>query len=392
MEIAPLVHRLAQLARLDHPRVEASSIRSFVIGRGVRGRRTRAVFLPDQLERVVAVHPETTMAHEIARISAVEVEHAPTMACVLRNARLLHGCVYAGRSRLVLADTRPKLIARSAEHEFDLGTLASTYTGNRYFGHWLTDDSTLSLVAREFGPPVVNLRRRWLHQDGWERVMRTDARAVETARFRELIVIQDFGQNEHRRARFEMLRQRVAAYAPRSSAPGVFLRHGKSGEPRGWRDSERTEARLARRGFAILEPEALTVDELLAVLNAAPIVVGLESSAVAPAILTLPRAGALLCIQSPTRFNNVFKDYTDALGLHYGFVVGTPTEGGFSVDPDEIERTLDLFESAPERDQVPGRAIAQQASNQLAADASQPNRAASAARTSSRSRDVASAE
>lgn len=346
MEFAPLIHRLAQVARLEVPRHEAAAVRTFVIGRGVRSRRERAFFLPNQLERVISAHRETSVAHEIARISEVEVEHAPTLACVLRNARVLQGCVYARRARLVLADTRPKLVGPSVEQELDLGALAVSYTGNRYFGHWLKDDSTLNLAAREFGPPIATARKPWLHQAGWEAVLQLTAQPVASARFRELFVFQDFGQNEHRRRRYELLRQRVATYGPRSSAPGVFIRHGKSGEPRGWIDSERTEERLVRRGFAIVEPETMSVDALHAVLNGVPIVIGLESSAMSPSILTLREGGAVVNIQPPTRFNNLYKDYTDCLGLRYGFVVGVPTHDGFSIDPDEIERTLDLLEPA----------------------------------------------
>jgi hypothetical protein len=348
MELAPLIHRFAQAARLERS-IEAAAVRSFVIGRGMRERRKRAFFLPNQLARVVASHRETTVAHEIARISEVDVEHAPTLAHVIKDARLLHGCVYARRARLVLADTRPPLVGPSALEDIELGALAASYTGNRYFGHWLKDDSTLNLVAREFAPPIATARTPWIHQAGWEAVLQLDARPVASARFRELIVIQDFGQNEHRRRRYEILRQRVASYGPRSSAPGVFIRHGKSGEPRGWLDAERTEERLARRGFVIVEPETSTVAELHKVLSGAPFIIGLESSAMSPSILTLRDGGAVVNIQPPARFNNLYKDYTDALGLRYGFVVGTPKESGFTVDPDEVERTLDLFEPARAR-------------------------------------------
>jgi hypothetical protein len=346
MEFSPLVHRLAQVTGLDFESIEAAASRSFVIGRGTRERRKRAFYLGNQLERVVASHAETTISHEIARISEVDVEHAPTLAHVIPDARLLHGCVYARRGRLVLAETRPPLVGPDAEHELDTGALAVSYTGNRYFGHWLKDDTTLNLVAREFAPPIATARKPYVHQPGWESVLQLDARPMATARIRELLVIQDIGQNEHRRRRYELLRKRVAESGPRTSAPGVYLRQGKSTTPRGWIDPERTEERLARRGFAIVEPETMTVDELCRVLNGAPIVIGLEGSQMSPSILTLRDGGAVVNLQSPFRFNNLYKDYTDALGLRYGFVVGKPDGDRFTIDPDEVERTLDLLEPA----------------------------------------------
>lgn len=345
MELSPLFHRLAQIARVELARIEDAAARSFVVARGFREKRGRAYFLPNQLERVVASHTETTMAHEIARMSEVEVEHLPTVGYVIRDARLLRGCVYARRARSVLADTRPPLAGPDVEHEVDTGALACSYTGNRYFGHWLKDDSTLNLLAREFAPPVATAKEPWVHQAGWEEVLQIDSRPIASARFRELFVFQDIGQNAHRRHRFEILRQRVARFGPRTAAPGVYIRQGKSAQPRGWVDAERTEERLAQRGFVIVEPETMSVAALHRVLNGAPVIVGLEGSQMSPSILTLAEGGAVVAIQSPFRFNNLYKDYTDALGLRYAFVIGVANGGTFTLDPDDVERTLDLLDS-----------------------------------------------
>ena len=37
---------------------------------------------------------------------------------------------------------------------------------------------------------------------------------------------------------------------------------------------------------------------------------------------------------------------SDMEDQNYSFVVGRPTQGGFTVDPDEVERTLDLLPHA----------------------------------------------
>ena len=50
-----------------------------------------------------------------------------------------------------------------------------------------------------------------------------------------------------------------------------------------------------------------------------------------------------LTLQPSNRFAIPFKDVADRDGLHFGFVVGYTETLDFSVDPDEIERTLDLF-------------------------------------------------
>ena len=64
-------------------------------------------------------------------------------------------------------------------------------------------------------------------------------------------------------------------------------------------------------------------------------------------LVVLEPGATLITLQPPDRFSGVLKLTTDMEDIHYAFVVGTPAEGGFVVDPEEIERTLDL---------VPGRA------------------------------------
>ncbi|MHC8354589.1 hypothetical protein ACYZTL_04945 [Pseudomonas sp. LB3P81] len=51
-------------------------------------------------------------------------------------------------------------------------------------------------------------------------------------------------------------------------------------------------------------------------------------------------------LQPPDRFVCFFKYLTDRDQQNFGFVVGTPAGSGFTIDPDEVERTLDLFPSS----------------------------------------------
>ena len=52
--------------------------------------------------------------------------------------------------------------------------------------------------------------------------------------------------------------------------------------------------------------------------------------------------GAVVAIQPPWRFNNPWKDYTDALGMGYGYVLAEGGATDFRLDPDDLLRTLDL--------------------------------------------------
>jgi hypothetical protein len=46
--------------------------------------------------------------------------------------------------------------------------------------------------------------------------------------------------------------------------------------------------------------------------------------------------GAFLVIQPPDRFAMPYKEFTDRMGMRFGFVVAEPAEGGFAADAGEI--------------------------------------------------------
>ena len=60
-------------------------------------------------------------------------------------------------------------------------------------------------------------------------------------------------------------------------------------------------------------------------------------------ILSLEAGAGLLVLQPPDRFSAIYKDLTDRDQQQFGFVVGLGRGTDFWVDPDEVERTLDLF-------------------------------------------------
>ena len=61
-------------------------------------------------------------------------------------------------------------------------------------------------------------------------------------------------------------------------------------------------------------------------------------------LFTMATDGALCLLQPPYRFNNVLKNYTDCLGMCYGFLTGCAEEGGFSVELDQLKRLLDRLD------------------------------------------------
>jgi capsular polysaccharide biosynthesis protein len=293
------------------------------------------------------VQEETTREVELGRVLGTEVEHAATVAHEFGDAILAGGSMFAGGTRLtLLPGGLGEVVRHPPVQVLDQAALDCTFVGNRYFGHWLMDDCTLHLLAREHAPAIGLGRAAYPHEPDYRRLLGLHSGRVTSARVRRLLVFEDHAQHAHKRARYQHLRAQLSEHAGPGSGRGIFLRRGCSGVRRLLVNEEEIETRLTRRGFAVLDPAAATAAELAATCAGAPCVVSVEGSGLAHGVLTAADKGALLTLQPPFRFNNVFKDYTDCLGMRYGFVVGARAGQDFSVAPDEVERTLDLLGTA----------------------------------------------
>jgi hypothetical protein len=103
-----------------------------------------AIMLPGQLERVSGAPIESTVAYEIGFVTRPRAVHVATIAYHFKSATLFNGSIYAGTWRHSVLDDPPK---EGVESYFAQAGLASSWVGNRYFGHWLKDDCTAHIIA-----------------------------------------------------------------------------------------------------------------------------------------------------------------------------------------------------------------------------------------------------
>jgi hypothetical protein len=311
-----------------------------------RGTRPAAVYLPGQLERIEAVQENTSREAEMRRVNGGAVEHIATTMFELRDASLAGGSVWASGARFLMLGNslvRAGLAGLAApEERLDSAALDCTFVGNRYFGHWLTDDCTLHLIAREHAPPVGVARPPYPQEAGYAAAWGLSFRKVGSARVKSLLICEDHGQNASKRERYHKLRAALRSHSSDSQPVGVYLRRGTSGVLRLLVNEDEVETALTRRGFAVVDPHTASASDLIRACAGAACVVTVEGSAMAHGAMTVRDRGSLVCLQPPWRFNAVFKDYTDCLDLRYGFVIGARSGDGFAIDVGELERTLDL--------------------------------------------------
>lgn len=332
--------------RLASPRgPEDEAGERWVIAPGETQMTRPALHLPDDPQRVTALLDETTLAQEDLRVRGGRVDHLPTTACRLREAVLHRGHLYGGwrlhgqlspRSESWVAP--PWLEREPGEH-----LLASSFVGNRYFGHYLADDLVAARLGEGIGPVVQTDDPRTLQQQDYAQALGLSLRPVASARFERLVVVDDRGLNAHRRGRHQAVRHRLLRGRAATSARGVWLRRGERAGRQLLNEPE-VEAALLARGFIALDPAQQPLDVLLDRLADARIAIGMEGSQMAHAVHTVRPGGALVCLMPPDRFNNLFKAYADAMDLLYAFTLCEAAPGGYRMNLDRLQRLLDLVD------------------------------------------------
>lgn len=307
-----------------------------------------AFHLPGQFERVTKLSPFASTLEEERKLlrGSASSKHGATRAFLLEDVLLVDGVLYKNAGRMHLHRRTRRVPPMRAEEEERASALYCSFAGNRYFGNWLIDDCTRYPLALEHGLPVTSkavVPSPQMLQ--YEALLGMQPHRRDLARFRKLVVFEDVGQNRHKHRRFKSLGDRLLGGRTCAAHPGVFILRGKAGERRLLHNELQIAERLQKaRGFRVIDPMTLSAAAIVEACAGARAVVGVEGSQLVHGLVLLPPGGSLLVLQPPDRYCSLFKDLTDRDAQKFGIVVGTQAGDGFTIDPDEVERTLDLME------------------------------------------------
>ena len=301
-----------------------------------------SLFLPGQLEKVTGglyASNEELIAHALGGVR----QWGGSVRYEIEDAVLLDGSVYVGSTRHFLRDHRDVTGARDVEH-LERATLVSSFHGCHFFGHWLMDDCASYLLVEEGSLPIAVETPLWVDQAKYADYFDLNWTPVRRAKIGRLTWFADLSHHSDKARRYRLLRKQLGRrFKPASPGGIVYLKRGATGEFRAPVNEDEITEILAKKGVQVLEMEKAPLETTLGLLLGADLVIGVEGSNLTHALHTLREGGGIIALHSPSRFFNAHKDWADALGMRYGFVIGDETSAGYSVDPDDLLRTIDLF-------------------------------------------------
>ena len=303
-----------------------------------------AIFLPDEIDRIVAVQHETSFDNEMNRIFGGNVTHQATVAHDIGKALLADGVLYhsCGRVNFQSRPRRPFLSGEIAR--LDRAAVVTTGVAEAHFGHWLRDSLITERLANVLGlHAIAPDRDNWKHEDGYRAITGLRSDRYSQVLIENAVIFEDIGLNTNAITRLEWIREKVRAQVDHAVGPRrVYLRRVGGGNGRDMLNEKALNQFLISKGFETIDPISCSVGDIARSLSNADIVVLSEGSAHNHALLTMKRGSALVTIQPPRRFNAVVKPFFHAVGIEWAFTVGDDDGEGFSAPFGRLMRAIDL--------------------------------------------------
>lgn len=305
-----------------------------------------AIYLPSELDKIVSLAPMGSSDAFKTGVFGGRVVHAATRAYRIKDATIRRYGAYKKQWFHAFPDDRPYCDRATVWTGHKSAALVSSWVGLKFFGHWLTDDAARYPLAAQFGAPLTLRVPNWRDVATYREIFNQDWTPYDCGRFKELIVFEDFGQNEHRRRRLQNLREAVSRRVkPRNKGGFIYLRRGDTGAtPRLVENEVALVGQLSEAGFSIIDVAENTTQEIVEAIQGAKLVVSVEGSQLAHAMPGISETGAILAIMPPTLATTVHADWAKLLGVQFGFVVGKQSgNAAFEVDIDSVMKTVELF-------------------------------------------------
>ena len=350
---SPTSSRILRKARLSGPLSEAAS-ETIELHPATTASELPAIALSGEFDRIKQPRHQIPMAQLETALSGGPTMHAATIGYRFTNALLADGSIYVGYRYETVAQRPRYPLIFGAVSEYDTAQLCADAGADVFFGRWLINSLTKELLAQEqCMQPINQPNAIRIHEAGYRSLLNLYADAPDRALFTNLWIVDDRGYNTDHVRRFRALRQRLPQ-SKRRPDKLVYLGRGKIGVPgRDIAAEETLQDTLANAGFTIIHPELMSAWQIQRALGDARLVLAVEGSAIAHALLAMPSGGAIVTLQPDNRFSTAHKSIAEFAGIRFAFLVATSTNLGLSVDDQRLMRLIDVVQQELSRCSAP---------------------------------------
>tara|TARA_R110001599_G_scaffold209314_6_gene406478 strand:+ start:2747 stop:3793 length:1047 start_codon:yes stop_codon:yes gene_type:complete len=309
---------------------------------------TIPIHLDGDLEKVKKVPFGISLDQEIKEFNSTSYKSGPFYSYKLENILLLKNRLYFGEYEYQLNPLeKPLRIYDSNKiQEYKNVAFSSMRISTVFFGHWLREELILidylqgkkDIVTSS--PPTPQKKEimdlfdlkchitpyaKIKYADMYEGWQHTDFYTDILTKYKQKICL-------------------LSQYQKVSRQKIVYLKRGQSASKR-ILENEDMMLELLSKDFEVLSyvAEVTPVKELYAAIYSADIILSIEGSQMAHAIIAGKPGSALICIQPPDRFYNPFKNYCADSGILYSIFVADQSKNNDSFYID-IERFKKLLE------------------------------------------------
>lgn len=305
-----------------------------------------AFFLEEDLTKIKGVPSDSTYAGEASRLDIETKRCEATIAYHFSDVDIIQGYVYKGAMKYPFVDAQQSWFSQHQTTHISKALIASNIYTCRYFGHWVTEALPLELAAEILEvSAIAPAQKFYKHESEYRSLLGLAPLAVSKAKCKQLMILDDIAPNQFKRERFLEIRKRIRSKVkPMHSHHGVMFLRKQSGSKRVLVNEMEVANFLRSQGFIVIDAEMMTATDVMRQVLEAKLVISVEGSQLVPAIYGLSETGTILALQPPNRFATSHKEFTDCLGMHYGFLVGDQVENGFQINISALSKLLDKID------------------------------------------------
>ncbi len=309
--------------------------------------QTKSAFFNEcEWDELKALAPNLSKKVAVDKMRGTLLTHRATEGFLVENAVLCSESLWTTNHCRRLSARGGNGLSGRIDCEIPEAALAGDFSGGTWFGHWMMDDLPLQLLAQQYATPIVHHRPSYAHEASYRELLGMPVEMRQNVLVRRLNVFVDFPMNTFKRERYERLRQRLATSIQSPSAgkgKDIYIVRGNDGSPRCLANEDRLIPSLEKRGFVILHQQQMTPQEITGAMLGCRLVVSMEGSHPTHALYTMASHGKWMIIQPADRFCTNLRALADCMGWDYGFTIAKQVKGGYHVDLDRLNRTLDTM-------------------------------------------------